>query len=67
LLRPQHHGKANRHAGGQADQQAHLTQHGHLGEVFQERQAEQRRLAVYRVALAGTLSATASAMTQSRP
>ncbi|MNQ78456.1 hypothetical protein D3C85_933660 [compost metagenome] len=47
LLGPQHHGKANRHARGQADQQAHLTQHGHLGEVFQEGQPEQRRLAVY--------------------
>ncbi|CRM14295.1 hypothetical protein [Pseudomonas sp. 24 E 13] len=46
LLRPQHHGKTNRHAGSQADQQAHLTQHGHFGEIFQERQAKQRRFAV---------------------
>ncbi|MNK96902.1 hypothetical protein D3C87_1172130 [compost metagenome] len=47
LLGPQHHGKTNRHARRQADQQAHLTQHGHLGEVFQEGQPEQRRFAVY--------------------
>ncbi|MNF82363.1 hypothetical protein D3C84_646670 [compost metagenome] len=47
LLGPQHHGKTNRHARCQADQQAHLTQHGHLGEVFQEGQPEQRRFAVY--------------------
>ncbi|VVN43341.1 hypothetical protein PS682_05659 [Pseudomonas fluorescens] len=46
LLRPQHHGKTNRHAGSQADHQAYLTQHGHFGKVFQERQAKQRRLAV---------------------
>lgn len=36
LLRPEHHGKADGHAGGQADQQADLTQHGHFGKAFQE-------------------------------
>ncbi|MNZ78146.1 hypothetical protein D3C78_967100 [compost metagenome] len=36
LLRPEHHGKTNRHTRSKADQQAHLTQHGHLRDVFQE-------------------------------
>ncbi|MNF89998.1 hypothetical protein D3C84_725480 [compost metagenome] len=42
LLRPEHHGETDRHAGGQADQQAELAQHRHIREVFQKRQAEQR-------------------------
>ncbi|VVN30488.1 hypothetical protein PS645_04803 [Pseudomonas fluorescens] len=40
LLRPQHDGEANGHARCQANQQADLTQHGHLGEVFQKGQTE---------------------------
>ena len=48
LLRPQHYGKTNRHARGQANHKADLTQHGHLGKVFQKGQAEQRRFAVDR-------------------
>ena len=45
LLRPEHHGKANRHAGGEADHKADLTQHGHLGKIVQESQTEHGRLA----------------------
>jgi len=53
LLRPQHHGEADRHARSQPDQQANLTQHGHLRDVFQERHAEQRRLGRWRATLGG--------------
>ena len=41
LLRPQHNGKTDGHAGSQADQQAELTQHRHFGEIFQEAKAQQ--------------------------
>ena len=46
LLRPQHHGKADGHTGGQAHEQTDLTQHRHVGEVFQKAQTKQRRLSV---------------------
>ena len=41
LLRPEHHGKTDRHAGRQPDQQADLPQHGHIRKVFQKGQAQQ--------------------------
>src|SRR5450830_87430 len=46
MLGPQHHGKADRHAGRQADHQANLTEHGHFGKIFQKGQPEQRRFTV---------------------
>ena len=42
LLRPQHHRKANRYAGGQTDQQAKLTQHWQLRQIIQKGQPHKR-------------------------
>ncbi len=41
LLGPEHDGEADRHAGGETDQQADLAQHGHLGKVVEERQSRE--------------------------
>ena len=48
LLRPKHHGEANRHTGGQTDQQANLAQHRHIREIFQKRQTQQGLLRLCR-------------------
>ncbi len=53
LLRPQPHGKADGHAGRQADQEADLAQHGHLRDIFQKRHAKQRRLGRWGASLGG--------------